>query len=47
MNDLAVKLKTWYSGLQERERRVVAIGAAGLGLLIVFGGILLPLQSAV
>ena len=47
MNALAVKLKTWYSGLQERERRVVTIGAAGLGLLILFGGILLPLQSAV
>ena len=47
MNDLAAKLKTWYSGLQERERRVVAIGAAALGLVILFGGILLPLQSAV
>jgi general secretion pathway protein M len=46
MNDLVVKLKTWYSGLQERERRVVAIGAAALGLLILFGGIL-RLQSAV
>jgi general secretion pathway protein M len=47
MNDLAAKLKTWYSGLAERDRRVVAIGAVALGLLILFGGILLPLQSAV
>ena len=46
MNDLVAKLKTWYSGLQERERRMVAIGAAALGLLILFGGIL-QLQSAV
>jgi general secretion pathway protein M len=41
------KLKTWYANLQERERRVVAIGAIALGLIIVIGGILLPLQSAV
>jgi general secretion pathway protein M len=46
MNDLAAKLKTWYSGLQERERRIVAIGAAALGLLILVGGVL-QLQSAV
>jgi general secretion pathway protein M len=41
------KLKTWYAGLQERERRVVAIGAVALALIIVIGGILLPLQAAV
>jgi general secretion pathway protein M len=44
MNRLAEKLKTWYAGLQERERRVVAIGAAALGVLILVGGIL-QLQS--
>jgi general secretion pathway protein M len=47
MNELAAKLKAWYSGLPERERRVVAIGAVALSLLILVGGILLPLQSAV
>jgi general secretion pathway protein M len=47
MNALVAKLNTWYSGLQERERRVVVIGAAALGLLILIGGILLPLQAAV
>jgi general secretion pathway protein M len=41
------KLKAWYAGLQQREQRVVALGAVALGLIIVIGGILLPLQSAV
>lgn len=47
MNSLIEKLKVWYSQLQEREQRVVGIGALALGVLIVIGGILLPLQSAV
>jgi general secretion pathway protein M len=41
------RLKNWYAGLQPREQRVVAIGAVALGLIILVGGILLPLQSAV
>jgi general secretion pathway protein M len=41
------KLKAWYANLQPREQRVVAIGAVALGLIILVGGILLPLQSAV
>ena len=41
------KLKAWYAGLQQREQRVVAVGAVALGLIILIGGILLPLQSAV
>ncbi|HEY5264680.1 MAG TPA: type II secretion system protein M [Steroidobacteraceae bacterium] len=41
------KLRTWYSGLHEREQRTVTIGAIGLAVLILVGGILLPLQSAV
>jgi general secretion pathway protein M len=41
------KLKTWYAGLQPRERRIVGIGAIALCVLILFGGILLPLHSAV
>jgi general secretion pathway protein M len=47
MNPLLDKLKTWYTGLQERERRVVAIGGGALALVILFGAILLPLHSAV
>jgi general secretion pathway protein M len=41
------KLRSWYAGLQQREQRVVAIGAIALGLIILIGGILMPLQSAV
>ena len=41
------KLRDWYASLQQREQRVVAIGAIALGLIIVIGGILMPLQSAV
>ncbi|MDB6083907.1 MAG: hypothetical protein JWN43_1788 [Gammaproteobacteria bacterium] len=41
------RLKAWYSGLQPRERRVVGIGAVALCALILLGGILLPLESAV
>jgi general secretion pathway protein M len=41
------KLRAWYASLQKREQRVVAIGAVALALIILVGGILLPLQSAV
>jgi general secretion pathway protein M len=41
------KLRSWYASLQQREQRVVAIGAITLGLIILIGGILMPLQSAV
>jgi type II secretory pathway component PulM len=41
------KLKAWYATLQPREQRVVAAGAVLVGLIILVGGILLPLQSAV
>ncbi len=41
------KLRAWYDGLQERERRVVAIGAVAVAVLILLFGILMPLQSAV
>ncbi len=41
------KLRVWYASLQQREQRVVAVGAIALGLIILVGGILLPLQSAV
>ena len=41
------KLRVWYSSLQERERRVVAIGGIATAFLILVVGILLPLHSAV
>ncbi len=41
------KLRTWFNGLQQREQRVVAIGAVILALIVLVGGILMPLQSAV
>jgi general secretion pathway protein M len=40
-------INTWYANLQAREQRVVRIGVITLAALILFGGILLPLQSAV
>jgi general secretion pathway protein M len=40
-------LRAWYAGLQAREQRMVAIGGIALALLILVGGILLPLQTAV
>jgi general secretion pathway protein M len=40
------KLSAWYAGLEQRERRMLTIGAAVLAALILFGGILLPLESA-
>ena len=43
----AGKLRTWYAGLQERERRFVLLGAVGVAVLLLVGGLLLPLQSAV
>jgi general secretion pathway protein M len=41
------RLKEWYAGLQTREQRMVLIGAVAVAALLLFGGILLPLESAV
>jgi general secretion pathway protein M len=41
------KLRAWFAGLQQREQRVVAVGAILLALIVLVGGILMPLQSAV
>jgi general secretion pathway protein M len=41
------KLRAWYAGLQAREQRMVAFGSIALALIVLFGGILLPLQAAV
>jgi len=40
------KLRQWFESLKERERRMVVIGAVAVGVLILAGGVLLPLQSA-
>jgi len=40
------KLRAWYEGLQAREQRMVAFGGIALALIILVGGILMPLQSA-
>jgi len=47
MNELLVKLKARYAGLEDRERRVVLIGAIALALIVLIGGVLMPLESAV
>lgn len=47
MNELTAKLKAWYAGLQKREQRIVVAGALALAVLLLVGGVLLPLQSAV
>jgi general secretion pathway protein M len=41
------KLRAWYAGLQERERRMVTTGGISVAVLILVLGILMPLQSAV
>jgi general secretion pathway protein M len=47
MNRLSERLRAWYAGLQVREQRMVAIGGIVLAMVVLFGVILLPLQSAV
>jgi general secretion pathway protein M len=41
------RVTAWYAELQPREQRVVIVGAVALCALILFGGILLPLEAAV
>jgi general secretion pathway protein M len=41
------KIAEWYAGLEAREQRMVLIGGAVLGVLVLFGGLLLPLEAAV
>jgi general secretion pathway protein M len=40
------KLKDWYSGLQDRERRMVGIGGVLVVVLVLVFGILVPVQAA-
>jgi len=41
------KLKAWYANLQSRDQRILGIGAIALCALVIVGGLLLPLESAV
>jgi len=41
------RIAEWYFGLESRERRMVTIGGVVVAVLLLFGGILLPLQSTV
>jgi general secretion pathway protein M len=40
------KIRDWYSKLQLREQRMVLVGAIVVAALLLFGGVLLPLQAA-
>jgi general secretion pathway protein M len=41
------KLHAWYSGLQEREQRTVAVGGVTVAVAILVFAILMPLHAAV
>src|ERR1700743_4033590 len=41
------KIKDWYEKLQPRAQRIAGFGAIAVAAMILIGGILLPLQSAV
>ena len=41
------KLRTWFFGLQQRERRVLTVGAIAVAVLILMFGLLLPLEGSV
>jgi general secretion pathway protein M len=41
------KLRAWYAGLPERERRVIAVGGVTVAVLVLLFGVLMPLQGAV
>ncbi len=46
MNANLEKIESWYRGLEEREQRMVLFGGIGVAVLLLFGGLLLPLQAA-
>ena len=39
------KLRTWFFGLQQRERRVLTVGAIAVAVLILLFGLLLPSRA--
>jgi general secretion pathway protein M len=47
MKNLVAKAQAWYGALQERERRIVAVGGIALAVILLIGGVILPLRAAV
>ncbi len=45
IDQAADRMRVWFGGLQPRERRMVQAGAAVLAVLILVGGILMPLAA--
>ena len=41
-----VRLRVWYAALAPREQRMVSIGSIVLVVLVLVGGVILPLESA-
>lgn len=46
MNAYLLRFRAWWSGLAERERRVLGAGAAALGLIVLYVGIWEPVAGA-
>lgn len=46
MNAYLERFKAWWSGLAERERRVLGAGAVALGLIVLYLGLWQPLSNA-
>ena len=44
---LLARARTWYDGLAQREQRMVAGGGVVVAVMVLFGGLLLPLHAAV
>lgn len=47
MNAQIERLRAWYAALQPREQRMLAVGGIALALIVLVGGVLMPLESAV
>ena len=46
LQSLTDRVRVWYDGLAQREQRMVAGGGVIVGLLLLFGALLMPLQAA-
>jgi general secretion pathway protein M len=46
MNPLLERLRAWWTGLAERERRVLGAGAVALGLIVLYAAVWEPLSAA-
>ena len=47
LQELTNRARAWYDGLAEREQRMVAGGGVIVAIMVLVGGLLLPLQAAV